>query len=65
MDQLFNVQGMTCGHCERADTQAIKQLDPTAEVKIDRLAGKVQVNSVQPRAALREAIVHEGYEVAP
>jgi copper chaperone len=65
MDQLFNVLGMTCGHCERAVTQAIKHLDPSAEVSIDRPAGKVQVNSEQPRAALRDAILEEGYEVAP
>jgi copper chaperone len=24
MNQTFNVQGMTCGHCERAVTQAVK-----------------------------------------
>src|SRR3546814_5772106 len=25
MNQTFNVQGMTCGHCERAVTQAVKR----------------------------------------
>ncbi len=65
MEQLFTVQGMTCGHCERAVTQAIQHLDPKAQVRIDRPAGKVQVHSAQPRAALREAIALEGYQVAP
>ena len=39
--QTFNVHGMTCGHCEKAVTRAVKQLDPQADVKIDRAANKV------------------------
>lgn len=64
MNQNFNVQGMTCGHCERAVTQAIKTLDPQAEVKIDRPSGKVEVQSSQSREALAHAIAEEGYQVA-
>ncbi|MGC1176094.1 heavy-metal-associated domain-containing protein [Polaromonas sp.] len=65
MNQTFNVQGMTCGHCERAVTQAVKTLDPQAEIKIDRATGKVEVDSSQPREAIASAIVEEGYTVAP
>lgn len=65
MDQLFFVQGMTCGHCERSVAQAVKQLDPKAEVAIDRPAGKVRVSSEQPRTAIAQAIAAEGYMVAP
>jgi len=61
MNQIFNVKGMTCGHCERAVTQAVKTLDPQAEVKIDRVAGRVEVRSEQPREALIAAIAEEGY----
>lgn len=64
MDQTFNVQGMTCGHCERAVTQAVKTLDPQAEVKIDRAAGKVEVRSDQPREAIIAVISEEGYATA-
>lgn len=64
MDQVFNVSGMTCGHCERSVTQAIKQLDPKAEIVIDRPAGTVQVRSEQARANIAQAIAQEGYEVA-
>ncbi len=64
MNQTFNVQGMTCGHCEKAVTRAIKQLDPQAEVKIDRSSDKVEVQSRQPREALTRAIAEEGYTVA-
>lgn len=61
MDQTFSVQGMTCGHCERAVTQAVKTLDPQAGVKIDRAAGKVEVQSDKPREAIIAAISEEGY----
>ena len=63
MNQTFNVQGMTCGHCERAVTQAVKSVDPAAEVKIDRTTGKVDVQSDQPHEAIARAIAEEGYAV--
>ena len=54
--QTFQVQGMTCGHCERAVTQAIQQ--------VDRASGQVQVQSATPREQLAAAIAEEGYAVA-
>ena len=63
MNQTFEVTGMTCGHCEKAVTRAIKQVDPIAEVAIDRALNKVEVQSEQPREALAKAIVEEGYQV--
>ncbi len=65
MNQAFKVQGMTCGHCERAVTQAVKTVDPQAEVRINRALGQVDVVSDQPRAAIAAAIAEEGYSVAP
>jgi copper chaperone len=64
MDQTFDVKGMTCSHCERAVTQAVKSVDPAAQVKVDLAAGKVQVQTTRPRAAIAEAIAEEGYIVA-
>ncbi|MCZ8252843.1 MAG: heavy-metal-associated domain-containing protein [Hylemonella sp.] len=64
MNQTFTVTGMTCGHCEKSVTRALKQLDPQAEVKIDRSKNLVEVQSQQPRAALAQAIADEGYAVA-
>ncbi len=64
MNQSFTVTGMTCGHCEKAVTRAVKQLDPQAEVQIDRSTGKVDVQSEQPRETLAKAIAEEGYAVA-
>jgi len=64
MNQTLTVQGMTCGHCEKAVTTAIKTLDPKAEVHIDRSQNRVEVQSEQPREALAAAIREEGYAVA-
>ena len=62
--QTFTVQGMTCGHCEKAVTTAIKTLDPQAEVRIDRSQNLVEVQTEQPREAVAAAISEEGYTVA-
>jgi copper chaperone len=64
MNQHFTVTGMSCGHCERAITQAIHALDPQAQVHIDRSAGQVQVQSDLTRQALAQAITSEGYALA-
>ena len=62
--QTFTVQGMTCGHCERAVQTAIKTLDPQATIKIDRAQNLVEVDTTQPRDAVEAAIREEGYTVA-
>jgi copper chaperone len=63
MNQTFTVTGMTCGHCERAVKNAVQQLDPQAQVNIDRSANRVEVDSTQAREALAKAIAEEGYGV--
>jgi copper chaperone len=64
MNHTFTVTGMTCGHCEKAVTRALQQVDPQAQVAIDRAQNSVQVESNQPRDALAHAIAEEGYAVA-
>ena len=63
MQQTFTVTGMTCGHCEKAVIQAIRSLDPQAQIRIDRSQNSVEVESSQPREALAAAISEEGYQV--
>ena len=63
-NQTFQVQGMSCGHCASAVTQAVKTIDPAAEVKVDLASGKVEVQSQQAHAAIAKAIEDEGYKVA-
>lgn len=63
MNQIFNVEGMTCGHCEKAVTKALLAIDPQAKIVIDRSVNKVEVDSTQTREALKQAIADEGYRV--
>ena len=65
MNHLFTVEGMTCGHCEKAVTKALVSIDPQAQVIIDRTQNSVTVDSEQPRETLRKAIADEGYKVQP
>lgn len=63
MNQTFTVQGMTCGHCEKAVTSAIRTLDPQAQVRIERSQNLVEVDTTQTRDAVAQAIREEGYTV--
>lgn len=64
MQQQFDVQGMTCNHCARAVTEAVRRIDAAARVDIDLAAGRVAVDSSAPRERLADAIRDEGYTVA-
>jgi copper chaperone len=63
MENTFQVQGMTCGHCEMSVKKAIARLDPEAKVEIDRSSGKVSVNSNKSREDIANVIANEGYQV--
>ena len=62
--QVFNVEGMTCGHCVRAVTQAVQSQDPAAEVKVDLAAKQVSVQSQLSAEVIAGLIREEGYTVA-
>lgn len=63
MKQTFEVAGMSCNHCVRAVTGAIREVDPQAEVDIDLESAQVSVDSTAPRDTLAQAIREAGYEV--
>lgn len=60
--QVFNVQGMTCGHCVKAVTRAVQEKDAAAQVEVDLAARQVRVQSVLEASQLLAAIREEGYE---
>ena len=64
MQQQFDVQGMTCGHCVKAVTATVMRLDPAAKVAIDLPSGRVAIDSTVDRERLAGAIRDEGYSVA-
>src|SRR5690606_20456737 len=63
--QVFNVQGMTCGHCVKAVTRAVQGDDPSADVQIDLTKGEVSVQSVLTADRLIGLIKEEGYSAKP
>jgi len=60
--QRFNVQGMTCGHCVKAVTNAIKGLDAAAIVQVDLPTGEVLVESDLTTEQVIGLIAEEGYQ---
>lgn len=61
----YTVSGMSCGHCEKAVTVEITQLDGVQGVDVDLPTGRVIVDGPDlDDAAIRAAIDEAGYEVA-
>jgi len=60
--QVFNVQGVSCGHCVKAITQALQARDPAASVRVDLGAKEVGVESALTTEQVIAAITEEGYE---
>lgn len=61
--QVFNVHGMSCGHCVRAITQAIQAKDPAASVQVDLGAKEVGIESRLSADEVISLISEEGYGV--
>ena len=57
----LKVTGMTCGHCEKAVTQAIRSLDSAAEISIDRDTNRVTIQTPIEPARFIATISDEGY----
>lgn len=61
--QIFSVEGMTCGHCVRAVTNAVQSKDSAASVKVDLAAKEVGVESRLSPQEVIDLIAEEGYSV--
>ena len=63
----FNVEGMTCGGCEKSVRNALMDKDGVSEVVASHTAGTVKVDfddSKIQQAALKQAIEDAGFDVA-
>jgi copper chaperone len=60
--QVFNVQGMTCGHCVKAVTRAVQEQDAAARVEVDLAGKQVRVQSELAQEQILTAIRDEGYQ---
>ncbi|MED1490644.1 MULTISPECIES: copper chaperone CopZ [Bacillales] len=66
MDITLNVEGMTCGHCKMAVTNALKELEGVKNVDVHLEEGTVDVNYDETKVSvekMKEAIEEQGYDV--
>ena len=57
----FKVEDMTCGHCARAISQAVADVDKAARADVDIQQKLVRVISIASAGELAEAIREAGY----
>ena len=60
----MTVTGMTCEHCVRAVREAVRAVTAAGDVSVDLTSGRVAMSGNPDPAAVRQAIVEEGYAVA-
>lgn len=57
----FDVQAMSCSHCVAGVTEAVRSVDPLAEVQVDLEGKKVSVESSTGRERIVAALTDAGY----
>jgi copper chaperone len=61
----FQLPTMTCGHCVRTVTEAVKSVDAAAQLEVDLPSHRVRIESTHPRDEFATALTEEGYAPAP
>lgn len=62
----FEVKDMTCGHCVKAITEAVKAADGSADVRIDLARHRVEIESAAADAPALAGVIREaGYTPVP
>ncbi len=60
--QVFQVTGMTCGHCKSAVESAIRATDGVTAANVDLQAGKAVVEGQFADSSIVAAVEEAGYE---
>ncbi|MFJ6851595.1 heavy-metal-associated domain-containing protein [Streptomyces sp. NPDC091271] len=62
---VYEVKGMTCGHCEGAVTEEVSGIEGVTSVKAEAATGRVTITSAAPLTedAVRAAVDEAGYEL--
>ncbi|MEU0134768.1 heavy-metal-associated domain-containing protein [Streptomyces sp. NPDC006296] len=62
---VYEVTGMSCGHCEGAVSEELSAIEGVTSVKAEAAAGRVTVTSAAPLTdeAVRAAVDEAGYEL--
>ena len=64
MEKTLLVEGMSCGHCEKAVKQAVGELSGVSSVSVDLASKKVLVEgSNLDDSKIKESIEEAGYNV--
>lgn len=61
----FILPDLSCGHCVKAVTRAVQDVDAQAQVAVELEARRVRIQSQQPAAQFRQALVDAGYPASP
>jgi copper chaperone len=64
MAYSFTVPNLSCGHCVRAVTAAVKAADPAGEVTADPATRHVEVRTQLPRETVARVLAEAGYTPA-
>ena len=60
----FDIASLSCGHCVRAVTEAVHEVDPAARVDVDLARKHVTVQTQADRQQLAAALAQAGYAPA-
>jgi copper chaperone len=60
----LNIPQMSCGHCVKAVTEAVKEVDPQAKVDVDLVTKKVTVQTQADRQKIVDSLAEAGYQPA-
>ena len=64
----LKIDGMTCGHCVQAVTQALEGTEGVSKAKVDLQAGRAQVEFEENKTNadyLADVVTGEGYTAKP
>ena len=64
METTLKIEGMTCGHCQKAVHQALLQVVGVESVQVDLEAKQARVSGNADREAMRQALEEEGFSLA-
>ena len=61
----LSIPDMSCGHCEKAIREAVKELDEDARITVDLGSRTVDIETARPREDVSVAIARAGYPNSP
>ena len=61
--RIYNVSGMTCGHCVLSVQEEVSEVEGVDSVDVELASGLVTVTGAFDDDAVRAAVADAGYEV--